>query len=401
MENNTKIISISGNPLSGKSTVINKMLEKLKNKGFSDKNIHLVSTGKMFREYFNKIMKLIENIDNEETLKGFSEDQDMKKVLMNPTYRKKIQEVFILLKKSGYDTKKFDIANANNSPELGSIRHIIDNIIDTEIAELGKRILSENNPNEVWLIDSRLAFQNIPKSFSVRLTVKDSVAAERLINDSSRGDEDNNYKNLEDARKKVVERKQGEQNRYKRRYNIDLENTDNYNLIIDTSYSDIDEIADTILTCEECSRTGKPYGKTWASPKIFLPMQRIMSTTLHGYGSGLDFNQIVESIKKDGYKPDEEIEIVHVDDKYYIIEGHHRNFASAYLGRTLVPYKESINVSKEEAIVRVNSLKLSYLYDHEEAFKNKNGKKDFRYTDIYPDIYEQVKRHENPDQYEI
>lgn len=209
MKNKTRIISISGNPVSGKSTVIKQILEKLKSKGFSDENIHWVSTGNLFREYFNKIMKLIENIDNEEILKEFSEDVNMKKVLSNSIYRKKIQEVCILLKKSGADIKKFDIANANNSKELASVRHIIDNIIDTEIVELGKRILEESNQKEVWLIDSRLAFHNIPESFSVRLTVKDSVAAKRLIKDSSRGKEDNNYKDLEEAQKKSYRKKTG------------------------------------------------------------------------------------------------------------------------------------------------------------------------------------------------
>lgn len=69
MHNNARIISISGNPVSGKSTVVKKMIEKLKEKGFSDENIHLISTGKMFRENFNKIMNLISNIDNEEKMK--------------------------------------------------------------------------------------------------------------------------------------------------------------------------------------------------------------------------------------------------------------------------------------------------------------------------------------------
>lgn len=401
MKNKTRIISISGNPVSGKSTVIKQILEKLKSKGFSDENIHWVSTGNLFREYFNKIMKLIENIDNEEILKEFSEDVNMKKVLSNSIYRKKIQEECILLKKSGADVKKFDIANANNSKELASVRHIIDNIIDTEIVELGKRILEENNQKEVWLIDSRLAFHNIPESFSVRLTVKDSVAAKRLIKDSSRGKEDNNYKDLEEAQKKVTERKHGEQERYKRKYNIDLEDTNNYNLIIDTSYSDVDEIADVILNCEECNRTGKKYGKTWASPKIFLPLQRISDTAGCGLGSNLNFEQMVESIKQNGYKPDKEIEVIYVNDKYYIIEGHHRNFASAYIGKTLIPYTKSIMISENEAKIRAKSLKLSYLYDYEETFKDKNEKMNFRYTDIYPDIYEQVKHYENLEQFEI
>ena len=121
------------------------------------------------------------------------------------------------LKQSGLDPKEYDIANANTSQELGSVRHIIDEIVDSEITELGKQIIEKNNPDEVWLIDSRLAFHNIPESFAVRLTVRDDVAAKRLLDDNTRGDEDNNYQSFEEAKNKVIERKQGEQERYKRR----------------------------------------------------------------------------------------------------------------------------------------------------------------------------------------
>ena len=54
MERKVRIISISGQPLSGKSTAIDKMTELLKEQGIKDEDIHVVSVGKMFREYFNK-----------------------------------------------------------------------------------------------------------------------------------------------------------------------------------------------------------------------------------------------------------------------------------------------------------------------------------------------------------
>ena len=85
------LITIAGGTASGKSTVVKKMIEKLKERGFSDENIHLVSTGTMFRECFNKVMNLISNIDNEEKMIEYSKDKDIRKILKNPTYRKKIR----------------------------------------------------------------------------------------------------------------------------------------------------------------------------------------------------------------------------------------------------------------------------------------------------------------------
>ena len=395
MKNESRIFSISGNPVSGKSTAIKKLIEKLREQGFSEENIHLVSTGEMFRNYFNKIINLMKNINNEEALQEISKDEDMKRILSNPTYRKKIQDTVISLKKAGLLSNDFDIANAFSVSQLASIRHIMDEVIDSETARLGEEIVKANNPNEVWIFDSRLAFNKIPSSFAVRLIVKDTVAAERLFNDSSRGEEDSGYESLEQAREKVVERTQGEQDAYKRRYGIDLQDPNNYNLIIDTSYADIEELAETILKCEECDREGKNYGKMWGSPEKFLPLQGIRETYGIGFGSGMDFEQIKALIDKNGYDPGKKIEVVEVEGKFYIIEGHHRSFAVANLGKTLIPYEITPMLDQKQAQQRARAIRLHYLYDHEELFNRKNpdgSRKSFRYTDVYPHIYEEIRK---------
>lgn len=404
MNNNARIISISGNPVSGKSTVVKKMIEKLKERGFSDENIHLVSTGTMFRKCFNKVMSLISNIDNEEKMIEYSKDKDIRRILKNPIYRKKIRDLCISLKQSEIDPQKYDIANANTNQELGSIRHIIDEIVDSEITELGKQIIEKNNPAEVWLIDSRLAFHNIPESFAVRLTVRDDVAAKRLLDDNTRGNEDSNYQSLEEAKMRVVERKQGEQERYKRRYGIDLEDEENYNVIIDTSYSDVDEIADTILTCVELDRDGKEYAKKWASPKVFIPTQSIRDTCGMSWLTKMSFKDIENSIKNEGYDQSQPIEIVEVDGVFYLMEGHHRNFASAMAGKTLIPYKKYERYSEEQAKKIAKNTKLVNLYEHEGAFDQKNDdgtRISFSYKDIYPNIYKILERPETPDPQEL
>ena len=404
MRNNTRIISISGNPASGKSTVVNRLIEKLKNNGFEDENIHIISAGSVFRDYYNKLKNLLKSIDNPKDLTELSEDEFLKKIISNREYRKKIQNVYISLKKAGIDPEKLDIADASTSPELASIRHIIDQSIDPGIEALGEQIKEENNPNEVWIIDSRLAFHNIPESYSVRLTVRDKIAAERLYNDKTRGDEDNNYQSVEEAKTKIIERKQGEQERYKRRYGIDLEDPNNYDLIIDTSYSDIDEIADVILNGMEHKREGKEYAKNWASPKIFIPTQSARETGGIGLGSGMNFEEVKQAIKTDGYDPSKPLEVVEDDGVYYLMEGHHRNFACAMLGKTLIPYKKFERYSEEESKKMVRHTPIVNLYDHEGIFdkKKEDGTVErFSYNDIYPGIYTKLQRPEAPDQQEL
>lgn len=90
---------------------------------------------------------------------------------------------------------------------------------------------------------------------------------------SKRGEEDK-YTSIEEAKEEREERRISEIEKYKERYGVDLENPENYDLIIDTSYSNVEDIANTILECERYYEKGEKFGKTWGSPKIFLPLQR-------------------------------------------------------------------------------------------------------------------------------
>lgn len=402
MERKSRIIAVSGMPLSGKSTVINKMEEKLKNEGIKEENIHIISVGKKFREYFNKMMDLVNNINNKEALKELSQDKDIKRIFENSEYRKEIQKAIVELNKSGFNVENFDIEKANNNEKLAHMREIIDEIVDTEVKDIGKKAIEQKNPNEVWIIDSRLAFSNIPESFSIRLTVKDDVAANRLFNDTrKRGKEDNNYSNIEVAKEKVIKRKNGEEKRYKERYGVDLSDEENYNLIIDTSFSDIEEIAQTILKGEEYYRNDYYYEKRWASPKVFLPLQSERDTCYKGFG-GYTIDDMIEAIKKDGFDPTCAIEVIQSKGRYYIIEGYHRNFASAYIGKTLVPY-EVVSMPEKDKEARVKYLNESKLYGHEWFFdkyddeERRNRIETFSYNEVYPGIIDELKNKRKQD----
>ena len=394
MERKVKIISISGMPVSGKSTTIKGIKETFEKKGYDNENIHIVSVGNRFRDYFNKIVTFIRDMEKKDALQEFVEDEDIKRIFENPEYRKQISNIMATLKIMQYDAEKFDISNANNDPNLAGIRKIVDDIVDGDIERIGKEILDRNNPNEVWLVDSRLAFHNIPDSFAVRLTVEPRVAAKRLFNDKSRGEEDNKYKNIEEAEIAAKERTEGEAKRFKERYGIDLEDENNYNLIIDTSYAKAEDVVDTILTCEERDRQGKKYGKTWASPKQFLPLQRERDTL--GMGTYCTIDDVIKSIKDFGYIPSESIEIDEYQGRKYIIEGHHRNFAAGYAGKTLIPYeitesdKSEDEKTRTRAEWRASGLLKANLLAHEYYLG-----KDFSYEEVYPGIYKELEEKNN------
>lgn len=398
MEKN-KIIALSGQPVTGKGTTVKALIEKLKEQGYSEENIHVITTGHEFRNYFNAISEFIKSFQETEQMEEFREDPYLKKLFENKEYREALVNTMFKLKQNNKNIEDLTIEEANNLKEFSGLRKIVDRIIDTDIHEKGKEINSIERPEEIWIIDSRLAFYNIPEAFSIRLTATPEVSAKRLFNDNSRGGEDNNYATIEQALEAREKRRIGEQKRYIKRYGVDLEDESNYNLIIDTSFSTIDDISNTILTCLDCYTNKKPFAQKWASPKTFLPLQTEL-TTLRKGESKSTFEEMEEEIRNNGYEPSSSIEIIEVDGIRYLINGHHRNYGQARNNKTLVPYEviakddekmpeEYRFTPTETAKNRASTLRSGYLYGHEWLIGET-----FSYNEIYPGIYEKLKEQE-------
>ena len=393
-----KIIALSGEPVSGKGTAVKTLIKILEEQGYTKDQIHLESTGNDFRRYFNSIIDLIINLNNDKELKNITEREELKKFFDNEKYRQILSKSIANLIGEDADVSNFSIEQANNREDFSEIRKIVDTLIDEEMKEKGKKINETEHPDEIWIIDSRLAFYNIPEAFSVRLTTNPDIAGERLFNDKTRGKEDSKYKNVEEAKIEREERRIGENTRYMKRYGVDLKDENNYDLIIDTSYAKPTDIANVILQCEKCYQEGKEFSKKWASPQIFLPLQTERDTLSKGM-SMYNLDELIKNIQKDGYFPDKNIEVVEVDGLNYIIEGHHRNFAAAYAGNTLVPFeviaKDDEEIPKYGGIARkrAESISLRYLYGHE-LFLEKNNP-DFSYSKMFPKLYQKLQERED------
>mgnify|MGYP005777619937 CR=1 FL=1 len=389
-----KIIALSGQPVTGKGTNVKAMIKKLEERGYKSENIHLIATGDKFREISKGIIELIRNTENQEVLEKLSEQTWLREMLSNADYRSTLVDTIATLKRNHTDLTNFTIDDANNMPEFKNIRTIIDTIIDKGIAKLGKEINAEERKDEIWIVDSRLAFHNIPEAFSVRLTSTPEVAAQRLFNDKKRGQEDQ-YKTLEEAKEARENRRMGEVKRYKKRYGVDLEDKNNYDLIIDTSFSSVDDISDVILQGAEYYFEDRAFAKEWTSPKTLLPLQEERVTLGKAKYS---FEEMLESIKEHGYFPSEIIEAVEVDGIKYIVEGHHRNFSAAYLGKTLIPYEvmakddEKIPGRKLTARQYASGFDKKKRYGHEWMIQEQDP--NFRYEQVYPNINEIIEKNE-------
>ncbi|MFC1801306.1 (d)CMP kinase [Nanoarchaeota archaeon] len=112
----------------------------------------------------------------------------------------------------------------------------VDQEIDNYSENLGK---TEDN----FIIDTRLGFHFIPNSIKIFLDAELKVRAQRILKDK-RVDEP---QNLEELEKEIQKREQSEIQRYQEYYHINHYDKNNYDLIIDSSNSNPEEIVKGIL----------------------------------------------------------------------------------------------------------------------------------------------------------
>ncbi len=135
--------------------------------------------------------------------------------------------------------KKMTLTEFNNLAEKNPE---IDHQIDEEL-----RKLRDNND---IVIDSRLGFYWIPESFKVYLDLDPDVAIARIYKDATfntnRSDSGEGTNAMSEVMDEVEDRLQNERRRFKKLYNINPYNAENFDLIIDTSRHSPQTVALTV-----------------------------------------------------------------------------------------------------------------------------------------------------------
>ena len=143
--------------------------------------------------------------------------------------------------------------------------HSFDNIIDDTV-----RKISEEAKEDLFF-DSRLAWHFAVNSFKVFLSVDINEAARRVFNDS-RGDVET-YKDMVDARDMLIERAHAEDARYKEIYGIDYFRPSNYNLILDSTFTSPNILAEMIQIEKQHYEDLVMQGRTPDKPRILLSLR--------------------------------------------------------------------------------------------------------------------------------
>ncbi len=178
--------------------------------------------------------------------------------------------------------------------------HSFDNIIDEKVTQL-----SRDSEKDLF-IDSRLAWHFAERAFKVFLSVSIDEAARRVYNDDKRGEVET-YSSIEDAKKNLIERARTEDVRYKDIYGLDYFNLNNYDLVLDSTFTKPEVLASVLLNEKKryeeiLQKAGLPEtfdknkaedaAKMRLAPRILLAPARLLGIAS---GNTRDNDEIYES----------------------------------------------------------------------------------------------------------
>ena len=119
----------------------------------------------------------------------------------------------------------------------------LDELIDSEQMRI-------NREEDNYVVDAHIGFHFIPDSFKVFLTVPIDISAKRILNDAQdetrikAGDIMETY---DEAVERIKGRIANHQARYKKHYDIEVYNPENFDLVLDTSDILPDEVTARIV----------------------------------------------------------------------------------------------------------------------------------------------------------
>jgi len=243
--------------------------------------------------------------------------------------------------------------------------------IDEEIDSTFKSL----NESTDLIVDSRLAWFFVPKSFKIFLKTNLIVSAGRISDDNQRKNE--KYSSREEAVNKIIARKTSENKRYMELYGANCSDLSNFNLIIDTSFITPRRVADIILAEYNSWLASGECSKAFISPVNLYPTRSIHSSGSEG------FEDIQNNMKINGYDFAQPVIAVNNNSFDYIFDGHKRASCAIKNGIDLISaaYKSENSRSPKGLTYKediLNSIKPDWFHEWEDF-------NSFNYL-IYPDV---------------
>ena len=191
-----------------------------------------------------------------------------------------------------------------------------------------------------FIIDARVGFFYATDSLKIKLVTHPTLSAERAAK-ADRASE--SYGSIAEAFEALSLRRTLERERFISRYDVDIEDLANYDLVIDTSFITKEQTASIVEMVVSAQQEGKPFPKFWCHPAQLIPGgQATRGLSLQG------IEHLIEEMKNGHY---DQLEGVaqkaiqlrkNADGDYLLVEGHHRLIAACVtslpvLGADVIP----------------------------------------------------------------
>lgn len=199
--------------------------------------------------------------------------------------------------------------------------------IDHTIDESTKQL---DETESAFILDSRMAWHFVKRSFKLYLYVDSAISAERIFNDRERTSEA--YQSVDEALQYIQEREQSEIRRFQQLYGADITDFANYDAVIDTSFAAVDDLTGLILALfQQWNEKGKVTNPIWMSPNLLYPTQEFKPQFVHNNDIA-SYKTVIELI--DYPKP---VTIIRHHHSFFIYE-HHQHAAQCIQNRfSLIP----------------------------------------------------------------
>jgi CMP/dCMP kinase len=188
-------------------------------------------------------------------------------------------------------------------------------------------------PGEL-VVESRMAWHFVPDTLKLYLYICDGAAARRIIG-AQRIDED--YGTIANAAQPIMARRRSEIIRFKKYYNVDIDDLRNYDLVIDTTFAAVDEVVEQVKQCK--SFASKPA--CLIDPRNLVPTRQLAQSAAGDSGRGMAAGVGAATSP---------LLMLYVDHVFYIVDGHARAAAAVRQGMKFVSC--SIAAANDETYIR-------------------------------------------------
>lgn len=193
----------------------------------------------------------------------------------------------------------------------------IDNEIDDGLAKL-------SDLDECMIIDSRLAWHFTKNTFKVYLSTDITTSALRIMW-ANRVDEHKGT--LEETIDCTKNRRESEKKRYKEQYGVDIKNLLNYDLIVDTTVANPDQVSACVIESFNRWLEDNSYKCAFlSSERINYPCKESDNDLVNEYVAALERGEAIPEIK-----------VFEEDGEFYLLEGLESAMAYAFSMSTFVP----------------------------------------------------------------